>query len=369
MNKYINTALILLLLFLNSNVKANFLDDRCYAEAKGFGPPISRLFVGKKRSNKCLGSTIPQCVGRLGPYQTIEIESNGDNIFKFLGDKNLYVGTGKDNNSIGAEWREMRVVNDKIVEEYSFVQIMEHGYSWNAKPFKHTENKGYSCESFGKCNSTLCFGLTPVEPVPQLPEPPAVVNEYGPQEISSYYFQLSMLSGCKFASKEYEYKTLEVISQWRDSQPKLIDMIKASPEYLYGLQKSQKYYEQSTPNDKQKAQKHCDNMFANFKEHQKGPDQRFSSPEKTWTLFTNSLKAGDKETVVQCLSGRARENLSAFFKSSDVDKLREMGNSFTGFSLLEPMGEFQEAAVSRSNGKAGIVMFLEKSGNWKINDM
>ena len=370
MSQSLKTAIVVFVLLTYSTAPANFHSDRSYADTDGLSPPISRLYVGKQRSNKCLGFTIHQCVNKLGPYQNSEIvPESGEVLVRFHGKKNLYVGTGEINHSIGPEWREMRVVNGKIIEESIYVQIIEHGYSWDTRPSKQSGDRIYSCETYGKNNTLSCYGLTPIEPIPQLPELPEIVKNYKPQEIFKYFFQLLTLERCSNLSREYEDKTSKVFAKWQNSAPKLIEMLKASPEYLHALNRVKKETIKRSTRYTVKAQKNCDQILTSFKEQLEGPDEKFSSPEKTWTLFIESLKKGNKEVIVQCLTGQARQNLSSFFINSDETKLREMGNSFTGFELSERMGLYREAAVSRSDGRAGLIYFLENAGNWKISSM
>jgi len=180
------------------------------------------------------------------------------------------------------------------------------------------------------------------------------------------YFEIMMLESCAILSDEYRLKSQSIMSRWKESAPELFDIISKSdlitPEH-------REIIEKLSAQQMKDAKENCDEMFANMETKLQPLDARFSSPEKTWGLFLQSLKSADKETAAKCLSGRARQNLTSFFASRNNTQLREMGESFTGFHPMGHGEEFQDAMVTRSNGKAGVVLFTNQGGNWKIEDM
>ena len=101
----------------------------------------------------------------------------------------------------------------------------------------------------------------------------------------------------------------------------------------------------------------------------KPPDKRMSSPQATWELFIASLRKADLETAMACLTPRMQTRFKPLFSGMNPAQLRESADSFKGFQLSAAYGEFQEALVVRSNGKAGSVTFVNAGGAWKIEEM
>ena len=97
-------------------------------------------------------------------------------------------------------------------------------------------------------------------------------------------------------------------------------------------------------------------------------DPRMSSPEKTWELFIASLKRGDLETAMACLTPGLQGKFRPSFARMPPDKLRSMADSFTKFSMTSNMGGVQEAVVVRGK-QAGMIYFVNEAGAWKINEM
>jgi hypothetical protein len=51
-------------------------------------------------------------------------------------------------------------------------------------------------------------------------------------------------------------------------------------------------------------------------------------------------------------------------------QLADIGNSFTGIQLLKDGTEtYQEAAVTRSNGVAGIALFVRTKRGWLLSQL
>lgn len=365
---------------ISPQAHADFLDDRPYSNSNlGLGdlfPPIRRLYIGKDSTRKCLGTTVSQCVERIGQPSNSETISENEMLVKFYGKKNLYLGTGADNKSIGPEWREMRVVNGKIVEEHSFVQIIEHGYSWNDQPYnpdnlrRGSGKKRYRTELFGKYNVLVRVGLTPVEPVPKLPEISKVTKNYTEDEKLSYYFRLLLLDNCSALSKDLDFKASRIQNKWSKTIPGLIDILKSGPEYLAASNPARIDTQKLTTKQIIDFKTQCENSFKNLTTYLDGVDPKFSSPKKTWTLYLDSLKNGDRETIFQCLTDKAKKRLSSYYNGNNLSQLKLIGNSFKEFQLSSRFGRYQPATTSRSNGKTWKIMFyLETTGNWKIKEI
>ena len=101
-------------------------------------------------------------------------------------------------------------------------------------------------------------------------------------------------------------------------------------------------------------------------------DPRLASPQATWNTFLGALRAGDAALALECLTARKREDFRGLFQKLDAASMRRMADSFTGFSLGDTFGQFQEAWVTRDRGgekQAGAVHFLRQGRNWRIDEM
>jgi hypothetical protein len=238
MNKLFQSQIGFLFICLSMPIQADFLGDRCYAKpsstpSDALDPGITRVYIGKKQTNECLGGTLEQCVKKLGKPGKTERTNKNQLRLTFYGTKNLYRGTGTNNKSIGPEWREVLVVEEKIVDEYSVFQIIEIGYSWDTNQAGNSAD--ISCEQYGECKTMFCSGITPVQPVPQLPKPPEVAMKYTSEEKASLYLQLWTLEICAESSEENTRKTTTLRRRLHESAPALFEMIEASPEYAKTL--------------------------------------------------------------------------------------------------------------------------------------
>lgn len=101
---------------------------------------------------------------------------------------------------------------------------------------------------------------------------------------------------------------------------------------------------------------------------QTGPDPRMSSPEKTWALFLDSLRVGDLDRAMACLTPGLQGRFRPLFAAMSREELKVMADSFSPIRPATSFGKYVEAFVS-SNGNGGIVRFVDEGGTWKINEM
>ena len=97
-------------------------------------------------------------------------------------------------------------------------------------------------------------------------------------------------------------------------------------------------------------------------------DPRMASPEMTWNLLIVSLKSGDVDTAMACLTPNMQSKFRSLFTQSLPDRLRAMAESFSGFSMSgSSMGAgIREAVVVRGK-QAGMIYFQDIGGAWKIS--
>jgi hypothetical protein len=97
-------------------------------------------------------------------------------------------------------------------------------------------------------------------------------------------------------------------------------------------------------------------------------DPRLSTPEKTWSLLIDSLKRGDIETAMSCLTPGQQAKFRPLWTHMAPSELRSLAESFTGFVISSDKGEIREAFVSRGK-RAGLIAFVNQGGEWKIGEM
>jgi hypothetical protein len=101
----------------------------------------------------------------------------------------------------------------------------------------------------------------------------------------------------------------------------------------------------------------------------KSADARRSSPEKTWRLLLDSLRAGDRRTAMDCLTPGVQNKFRVLFEQQPPEKLREMADTFVSFQLTGNLGDLQEALVVRTDHQGGYVHFQRYDGEWRISEM
>ncbi len=101
----------------------------------------------------------------------------------------------------------------------------------------------------------------------------------------------------------------------------------------------------------------------------KPADKRMSSPQATWDLFIASLRKADLATAMSCLTPQIQARFRPLFSQMSPAEMRTAADSFKAFKLSGGFGEYQEAFVVRSDGKAGSVTFVNSGGTWRIDEM
>lgn len=98
------------------------------------------------------------------------------------------------------------------------------------------------------------------------------------------------------------------------------------------------------------------------------PDPRFSSVEKTWSVFVGALLAADRATLLKCVTGtaaaRLRERLALL---TDVD-LRRMGGTIRGLKVQSGDDYDKEGLVAHDDRVDGIA-FRNVNEEWKIGNL
>jgi hypothetical protein len=99
------------------------------------------------------------------------------------------------------------------------------------------------------------------------------------------------------------------------------------------------------------------------------PDDRFSSPEKTWELYRSCFLAGDIEQVNTCLMPEFREKHDAIRKAMGDDKMKRRIEEMRPIEKVIEENGGAKYRIKRKMGDQDItfyIYFVEVFGNWKI---
>jgi len=102
------------------------------------------------------------------------------------------------------------------------------------------------------------------------------------------------------------------------------------------------------------------------------PDGRRATPEGTWQLLLQSLRAGDAATTLACFTPAMRAKIEPLFSKMTPTAMRAMADSFKAFTLEQGDGDMREAVLAREAGDkriVGFAYFIRYAGEWKIDEM
>ena len=99
------------------------------------------------------------------------------------------------------------------------------------------------------------------------------------------------------------------------------------------------------------------------------PEERFATAEKTWAVFVDALRAGDRATVLACFSPRMRYRLEPGFRSMSNEKMKDLGASELGAGTAMDDVHREYAATVGPERLAGNVTFVKMLGAWRIEGM
>jgi hypothetical protein len=99
-----------------------------------------------------------------------------------------------------------------------------------------------------------------------------------------------------------------------------------------------------------------------------GPDERFSSPEKTWDTFRNALSTGDIDTVMECyVPGTSMER--RVFSLMNKDQLRQMSEEMGDIERVTGNEKRAEYRIKRTFGEKNVsfpMNFVNMDGEWRM---
>lgn len=103
------------------------------------------------------------------------------------------------------------------------------------------------------------------------------------------------------------------------------------------------------------------------------PDQRFSSPEKTWNLYKKSLITGNLDSVQSCLSYDFARKHTKLLEALGHDKMKEIAEKMHPIEQIKQDEKTAKYRIKRTQEYEGKIMdityyiyFVKVLGNWKI---
>lgn len=176
------------------------------------------------------------------------------------------------------------------------------------------------------------------------------------------YWVLLLMPGCLKHVSGFSSRAEQPYEKWRQQH----------------IQEAEKFGDQSSSfsdaaisgNDLDKLRIQCEQLLQHIQDDMLPADARFATPEATWNAFVEALRLGDKPKIAECFSPGGRPKYMSSLQQLTSAQLAEMGNSFTGFQLMKDGSEtYQEAAVTRATGMAGIALFVKTKRGWLLSQL
>jgi hypothetical protein len=147
------------------------------------------------------------------------------------------------------------------------------------------------------------------------------------------------------------------------------------PESYYSLSLRYLFYKFYKENEQFKKAERMANEIENIAKKRWmeiiiGPDKRFSSPEKTWEIYRNAMKAGDIDTVMECyVPGIWKER--EIFTVLGKEKMKEIGKDLRDIEKISAGDQEAEYHILRKQKGKEIsygIRFHNIDGEWKMSE-
>ena len=100
------------------------------------------------------------------------------------------------------------------------------------------------------------------------------------------------------------------------------------------------------------------------------PDARFHTVERTWSVFVAALKSADRETLLNCLVGKAETRWRQHVENLSDAELRRMGAALRAFKVQWGDDYLKEALAARDGDRfGGSITFQNLNEEWKISEL
>lgn len=167
---------------------------------------------------------------------------------------------------------------------------------------------------------------------------------------------------------------------WRKRYAPLIAQIENSPGFKENIARTRQGESERSravsPAMEQRDLKLLEEVCEDFvldqlaKEPNAGPNPNLANPELTWKHFMGSLRTGDRDAALSCLTSTARSKFRGLIKTESEDFLRSMAESIKTFQItMQISDDLVEGFAAHQNGKGGMIYFQNKNGEWRISEM
>src|SRR5215475_2146120 len=183
------------------------------------------------------------------------------------------------------------------------------------------------------------------------------------------YAALIGRESCDQVSPGFRAATNSGYERWRNENAAAIAALERSAEFQAALARTRQGMTNLSAADLAQLQDVCAQLRDTFEVRPRDP--RLATPTKTWELFHAALRAADRATAMQCLTGRARSVFRDSLPQLSDDKLREIGSSVAKFGMTDTFKRpgLQEGFAVRHDGEGHFIYFEERNGEWKISEM
>lgn len=113
---------------------------------------------------------------------------------------------------------------------------------------------------------------------------------------------------------------------------------------------------------------YCDDLIEKFRVAQSVPDPRYTSSKATWERFIGALKEGNRTNVLDCFEATARAQYETYFASLTENDMKDMAERISILKFGNIKDNYQEVVIENGD-KAGLALFVNRRGEWKISHL
>jgi hypothetical protein len=112
-----------------------------------------------------------------------------------------------------------------------------------------------------------------------------------------------------------------------------------------------------------------DEWLAEIEPLSRMPDPRFQTVEKTWQVFLGALMTGDRDTLMNCLAGRAELRWKQRTARLSDEDMRRIAGSIRGLKVQWGDDYEKEGLVADNDNRVTGIAFRNVNEEWKIVEL
>jgi hypothetical protein len=173
---------------------------------------------------------------------------------------------------------------------------------------------------------------------------------------------------CEQVTPGFRQHVAAPFAAWRQRNAAIIQKLEADPDFR---EQTARYIEVRANRTKPGgAASGCEDAALEFMPVVAAkPDERLSSPARTWDTYVQALVSGDRQTARLCLGAAAEERLGGALEIASPEQMKAMSVAYTNVRVVADHGTHVEASALRKDGRAGIIRFQSTARGWKISEM